>query len=657
MSPHHKNRFIDSKGSPVIIGKKLGSGGEGDVFLITSPDPSLVAKIYKKPLSSEKQEKLRLMAKGCNDDLKSIAAWPTDVLCTKKDGEVCGFIMPKITGWEPVHKVYGPSHRKELYPDADWRFLLRAAKNLAAAFDVIHAYGYVVGDVNEGNILVSETACVRLIDCDSFQVRTEGHDYYCEVGVAQFTPPEIQKSKDFHLLRTPNHDNFGLAILIFLLLFMGRHPYSGVYKGREDMPIERAIAEYRFAFSRDAGVKLMAPPPNSVGLSIVPAEVATLFEQAFSEYGASPKGRPRAHAWWDTLNTLEKRLRICTVDPIHRYFSGLPSCPWCRLEQQSGIMLFLSADSASRLGISNEWRKVEQVRPPGPLPVISPADYKVTPSPLSAEVKRALAFTKFRHSVAVALGAAAIVIWYLPSVEYYWAILVLLVAAVIGVFPGKESAEVKRRKDHAKNARLNWVLWNKKWKKEAGDEEFMTLSAVLSRLKKEYEVLEQEYKDALAPLRGPVTRERQMAAFLDRCFIDNYQSVQIGANNRAALRSFGIETASDITLSRLASVPELNDAVRGELILWRQQMEKSFVFDPGKGADKAEIQTLFHRFQPRLSAGEHELRQVLEKLCLVQQRIQNNRIKLGSHVEKSAKEVAQTQADLTVFGTGLFRWF
>jgi DNA-binding helix-hairpin-helix protein with protein kinase domain len=48
--------------------------------------------------------------------------------------------------------------------------------------------------------------------------------------VAQFTPPEIQKSRQhFRMERTANHDNFGLAILIFQLLFFGRHPYSGVY--------------------------------------------------------------------------------------------------------------------------------------------------------------------------------------------------------------------------------------------------------------------------------------------------------------------------------------------------------------------------------------------------------------------------------------------
>jgi DNA-binding helix-hairpin-helix protein with protein kinase domain len=182
--------------------------------------------------------------------------------------------------------VYGPTHRKEHFPHADWRFLVRTAKNLAAAFFVIHKFGYVIGDVNEGNILVNNEACVRLIDCDSFQVRTKERLYYCEVGVAQFTPPEIQNSKNFKMERTANHDNFGLAILFFQLLFFGRHPFSGVYGGKEDMPLDKAIAEFRFAYGKNSPLKSISPPPNSVGLSVVPHDVAGLFERAFSETGA-----------------------------------------------------------------------------------------------------------------------------------------------------------------------------------------------------------------------------------------------------------------------------------------------------------------------------------------------------------------------------------
>ena len=132
-----------------------------------------MAKIYHKPLEDAQAGEAAADGPGVQRGLKGISAWPTDVLCTRPGGPVVGFLMPRIADAEPIHKVYGPTHRKETFPQADWRFLVRAAKNLAAAFYVIHQYGYVIGDVNEGNILVNDKACVRLIDCDSFQVRSK----------------------------------------------------------------------------------------------------------------------------------------------------------------------------------------------------------------------------------------------------------------------------------------------------------------------------------------------------------------------------------------------------------------------------------------------------------------------------------------------------
>src|SRR5207248_2951126 len=155
-------------------------------------------------------------------------------------------------------------------PSADWPFLIGAAHNVAYSFSVIHSAGHVIGDVNQGNVLVSAKAFVKLIDCDSFQIASNGRKFLCEVGVSHFTPPELQ-SKSFNgLVRTPNHDNFGLAVLCFHLLFMGRHPFAGRYLGTGDLPIEKAIKEYRFAFGRSAQTMLMSAPPMSLGLADIP---------------------------------------------------------------------------------------------------------------------------------------------------------------------------------------------------------------------------------------------------------------------------------------------------------------------------------------------------------------------------------------------------
>ena len=70
-----------------------------------------------------------------------------------------------------------------------------------------------------------------------------------------------------------NHDRFGLAILIFHLLFVGRHPFAGRYRGAGDLSIEKAIAERRFAFSKNRSETLVDPPPASLLLDDLPPGV------------------------------------------------------------------------------------------------------------------------------------------------------------------------------------------------------------------------------------------------------------------------------------------------------------------------------------------------------------------------------------------------
>src|SRR5262249_55907570 len=136
-----------------------------------------------------------------------------------------------------------------------------------------------------------------------------------------------------------NHDHFGLAVLIFHLLFMGRHPFAGRFLGQGDMPIERAIAESRFAYSRDAARTQMAPPPFTPPITTVRPTVAELFEQAF--HPLSVKGsRPTSEAWIDALEALKSSLIRCQSVAWHHHPSSTTSCPWCAIERPARVKLF-----------------------------------------------------------------------------------------------------------------------------------------------------------------------------------------------------------------------------------------------------------------------------------------------------------------------------
>ena len=221
-------QFYSSEGKLISLGRKLGQGGEGAVLEVSSQS-DLVAKIYHNAASPEKTAKLTAMVRLKTERLLKLSAWPINTLHEQPGGAVKGFVMPKVVDHQDIHILYGIKSRHAEYPEARWPFLIQAAANVARAFSVIHEHGHVIGDVNQGGVVVSKSATVRLVDCDSFQVSVNGHRHLCEVGVPTHTPPELQDRSFKGVVRTQDHDAFGLAVIIFQLLFMGRHPFSGAF--------------------------------------------------------------------------------------------------------------------------------------------------------------------------------------------------------------------------------------------------------------------------------------------------------------------------------------------------------------------------------------------------------------------------------------------
>lgn len=255
--------LVTSKGALVQLGRELGKGGEGAVFEVPQFS-TLVAKLYHKAPDQKKQAKLSFMASIADPKLLQYAAWPQETLHAKQGGPVVGFLMPKVLQREPVHMLYSPAHRRQEYPKASWEFLLFAARNTAAAFETLHAHGHVLADVNQGNVMVGADTKVTLIDCDSFQISANGTVHLCEVGVGHFTPPELQGLRSFDgVMRTVNHDNFGLALLVFHLLYGGRHPYSGVPLHKDvGEALEADIKAFRYAYARDSHARGNKPPAS-----------------------------------------------------------------------------------------------------------------------------------------------------------------------------------------------------------------------------------------------------------------------------------------------------------------------------------------------------------------------------------------------------------
>jgi DNA-binding helix-hairpin-helix protein with protein kinase domain len=96
---------------------------------------------------------------------------------------------------------------------------------------------------------------------------------------------------------------------------MGRHPFSGVWLGRGEMPIEKAIQEGRFAYGASAERNQMRRPPGTLPLDTYGSGIAALFEKALSINSA----RPTAIEWANALGTIANSLRSCIKSTAHFY--------------------------------------------------------------------------------------------------------------------------------------------------------------------------------------------------------------------------------------------------------------------------------------------------------------------------------------------------
>src|SRR5262249_34279163 len=149
--------------------------------------------------------------------------------------------------------------------------------------------------------------------------------------------------------------------------------FSGRFLGTGEMPMERGISEYRFAYGSNAAVNQMQRPPASLDLDAVTRNVALLFERAFSRQGSQPNGRPNAREWETALQELEAHLKTCTVNPAHQFVESLGKCPWCDIEAATGVPLFqvaLVGSAQISFTIADFWGKVTSVQNPGRPPVL-----------------------------------------------------------------------------------------------------------------------------------------------------------------------------------------------------------------------------------------------------------------------------------------------
>lgn len=299
----------------------LGQGGEAEVHdlgdgralkLFKPPhhpdfagDAARVAEVTRR--LAELEAKLTAFPRG----LPRAVVAPVALARDRKGRAVVGYAMPKVSG-TPMYQLGEPRHRRGAATDL--RALVASFRDLHASVSALHAAGVVLGDFNDGNVLVDGARC-HLIDADSFQYGA----WRCPLYTDRYVDPRLcDRGGPAPILERPHDrdsDWFAFTAMLFrALAWVG--PFGGVHQPAD--PQARVAPGARplrgpSVFGRD-----VIYPRSAAPLAGLPDDLAAYFRAVFDggTRGPFPAG-------------LLERLALarcphCAID------HGRASCPTCR---------------------------------------------------------------------------------------------------------------------------------------------------------------------------------------------------------------------------------------------------------------------------------------------------------------------------------------
>lgn len=286
-------------GKKNIIGKvvlqSVGQrGGEGTVYKCNVTNK--VCKIYHKDKITKFRLAKLLEMQAKNIKIKGIC-YPEELLYNGKR-QFVGYLMNEAKGHKLQTSVMYPMVIKDKFPNWRRKQLVDLCISILEIVEQLHKSNIIIGDINANNILVADYNKVYFIDCDSFQIGP----YPCPVGTVDFTPRELQGKKYSEFLRTKEHDMFAITILIFMILFLGKHPYSCKGGSSRAENIKNGNFPYKF---RDRKGEDAPEGDWKFIWNNLPMKMKEIFEDCFAD-NKKPSVRDLKTVLFSYRNSLEK---------------------------------------------------------------------------------------------------------------------------------------------------------------------------------------------------------------------------------------------------------------------------------------------------------------------------------------------------------------
>lgn len=280
------------------VGDRVGGVGGAGVVHRLAPDtePPLVGKFYNDAILShirgDEKYFLRVILPALNrnllmDDLP-FATWPRRVLFDMHDPDgrkirdhLIGFTMPLLIGTTSLHDlIHRDQARLRLTAHGTVHIATTIASQLAQMHR--HAWGFVFGDMSPTNIHIShDHAKVHFIDVDSFQFDYDGgaYSFFLSGLTPTFTSPGARAAIDAKSRVTAAHDDFVLAILIFMMLMADKgypvHPFSSLDSDEDEL-----IEARQFPFDNPA--KHPVSDAELKGYRELPDDIREAFSKTFT---------------------------------------------------------------------------------------------------------------------------------------------------------------------------------------------------------------------------------------------------------------------------------------------------------------------------------------------------------------------------------------
>ena len=218
-----------------------------------------------------------------------------------------------------------------------------------------------------------------------------------------------------------------------------------------------------------------------------------------------------------------------------------------------------------------------------------------------------------------------------------------IVATVLAMNGGREA---RREFENIKRqAEAAWNAADRHWHGQGGDEGFRNKLRELEKDKAAYEKLPNLRLQKLRMLEQNV-HQRQKQKFLDRYRIDSADIRGIGHARKIALRSYGIETADDVTRQAVLAVPGFGPVYTSYLMTWRNMIEQRFVFNPNQGVDPADRAAVEREITVAKTRLEEELQKGPRQLLQISSQIKAARRTMQPAVEQSLRALVQAETDL-----------